>query len=59
MGNPYQQVIDQLKKEKWSQRQDSTLDQLSDILPLVYAVGCHDAGDFIKRVIERQKVVND
>lgn len=59
MSNPYQQVIDQLKQEKWGQRQDATLDQLADILPLIYAVGCYDAGDFIKRILERQKAVNE
>lgn len=59
MINPYQPVIDQLFKERWSQRQDSTFDQLTDILPIIYAVGCHDAGDFIKRFIERTGTASD
>src|SRR4051812_31353126 len=54
-ANPYQWVIDWMRGERWSQRQDSTLSQVNDILPLVYALGCYDAGECIQRFFIQQK----
>jgi hypothetical protein len=58
-SNPYQEVIDKLRAEKWSQRQDSARDQLRDIIPIIYAMGCYDAGELIQKYIERTGTASD
>lgn len=36
-----------------AQRQDSTADQLHDVMTLAVAAGCYDAHELIKRALER------
>jgi hypothetical protein len=43
------------KVEKCPQRQDSTLDQLTDLYSVATKLGFYDAGDVIRQWVEKQK----
>ena len=34
------------------QRQDSTYDQMKDLIPVANRMGCYDAADYLKKVVE-------
>lgn len=44
-----------LRGEHLPQRQDSLLDQLTDLIPLATQAGCYDAADFLRNFIEDKK----
>lgn len=44
----------ELKKlQKLPQRQDSTIDQLRDLLPIANRLGMYDAADYMRQAVDR------
>lgn len=52
---PYAEVIARIRAERWSQRQDSTIEQLADLIPVANALGLQDAVYFMQRFVSTQR----
>lgn len=47
------QLSTPLPGDKLPQRQDALVDQLRDLIPLADRMGCYDAADFIRDIVDR------
>lgn len=57
--DPCADVVARVHAERWPQRQDSTLDQLRDLVPVAVALGCYDAADLMRRMTEKEETARD
>lgn len=48
-------IFEALKKMNVKQRQDSTTEQLIDVMTYANLLGCYDAADVIRNLLERKK----
>lgn len=44
------------KLQKLPQRQDSTIEQLRDLLPIANRLGMYDAADYMRQAVDRTDV---
>jgi len=44
---------------KLCQRQDSTIEQLEDLIPVAQKLGSYDAADFLRKFIESGKKISE